>query len=87
VWPTVANSDPAPSTISDYEGALRPQGLLHIGDCRLRTLRRIDMAEWLGTLRAAGYSNSTVHGPPVVAGMVFGSRSCGCRPGAVGVRS
>ncbi len=69
--PTVVNSDRAPSTVSGYESALRLQVLPYIGDRRLRTLRRIDMEEWLGTLRAAGYSNSTVHSARTVAGMVF----------------
>ena len=44
-----------------------------LGDRRLRTLRRIEMLEWLGQLRAAGYSNSTIHAARTVASMVFTS--------------
>ncbi len=40
---------------------------------RLRTLRRIDMQEWLSALRAAGYSNSTIHAARTVLGMVLTS--------------
>ncbi len=72
-WPTVENSERAPSTISGYESALRIQVLPHLGERRLRTLHRIDMEEWLGELRAAGYSNSTIHAARTVAGMVFAS--------------
>jgi integrase len=72
-WPTIVNSERAPSTISGYESALRIQVLPHLGERRLRALRRIDMEEWLGQLRAAGYSNSTIHASRTVAGMVFAS--------------
>ena len=72
-WPTVENSERAPSTISGYESALRLQVLPHLGDRRLRTLRRIDMEEWLSHLRAAGYSNSTIHSARTVLGMVLAS--------------
>ncbi|HMK62022.1 MAG TPA: site-specific integrase [Acidimicrobiales bacterium] len=72
-WPTVENSDRAPSTISGYESALRIQVLPYLGQCRLRTLRRIDMEEWLGELRSAGYSNSTIHSARTVVGMVLTS--------------
>ena len=72
-WPTVEQSERAPSTISGYESALRLQVLPHLGDRRLRTLRRIDMEEWLGVLRAAGYSNSTIHAARTVLGMVLTS--------------
>ena len=47
--------------------------LPHLGDRRLRTLRRIDMEEWLSVLRATGYSNSTIHGARTVLGMVLTS--------------
>jgi integrase len=70
-WPTVERSVRAPSTISGYESALRIQVLPYLGSRRLRTLRRIDMDEWLGELRVAGYSNSTMHAARTVAGMVF----------------
>lgn len=72
-WPTVELSERAPSTISGYESALRLQVLPHLGDRRLRTLRRIDMEEWLSVLRAAGYSNSTIHAARTVFGMVLTS--------------
>jgi integrase len=72
-WPTVEQSERAPSTISGYESALRLQVLPHLGDRRLRTLRRIDMEEWLSVLRAAGYSNSTIHAARTVFGMVLTS--------------
>ena len=72
-WPTVEQSERAPSTISGYESALRLQVLPHLGDRRLRTLRRIDMEEWLSVLRAAGYSNSTIHAARTVLGMVLTS--------------
>jgi integrase len=72
-WPTVERSERAPSTISGYESALRLQVLPHLGDRRLRTLRRIDMEEWLSHLRAAGYSNSTIHSARTVLGMVLAS--------------
>jgi len=72
-WPTIATSQLAPSTVSGYEGALRLYVLPHLGERRLRTLRRIDMEEWLGELRSAGYSNSTIHGARTVAGMVLNS--------------
>ncbi len=42
-WPTVEHSERAPSTISGYESALRLQVLPHLGDRRLRTLRRIEI--------------------------------------------
>jgi integrase len=72
-WPTIEQSERAPSTISGYESALRIQVLPHLGSRRLRTLRRIDMEEWLGQLRAAGYANSTIHSARTVAGMVLQS--------------
>lgn len=72
-WPTVEQTDRAPSTISGYESALRIQVLPYLGRRRLRTLRRIDMEEWLGQLRTAGYANSTIHSARTVAGMVFTS--------------
>ncbi len=72
-WPTVEHSERAPSTISGYESALRLQVLPFVGESRLRTLRRIEMLEWLGHLRVAGYSNSTIHAARTVASMVFAS--------------
>jgi integrase len=72
-WPTVEASERAPSTISGYESALRIQVLPYLGGRRLRTLRRIDMEEWLGELRGAGYANSTIHSARTVAGMVLTS--------------
>jgi integrase len=72
-WPTIESSELAPSTISGYESALRLQVLPYLGKRRLRTLRRIDMQEWLSELRVAGYSNSTIHAARTVAGMVLGS--------------
>lgn len=72
-WPTVEQSERAPSTIGGYESALRIQVLPYLGSRSLRTLRRIDMEEWLGELRAAGYANSTIHAARTVAGMVFAS--------------
>lgn len=72
-WPTIETSDRAPSTISGYESALRLQVLPHVGERRLRTLRRIDLEEWLGALRAAGCSNSTIHSARTVLGMVLAS--------------
>ncbi len=72
-WPTVESSERAPSTISGYESALRIQVLPYLGGRRLRTLRRIDMEEWLGQLRTAGYANSTIHSARTLASMVFTS--------------
>lgn len=72
-WPTIETSERAPSTISGYESALRIQVLAYLGGRRLRTLRRIDMEEWLGELRMAGYANSTIHSARTVAGMVLTS--------------
>jgi integrase len=72
-WPTIESSERAPSTISGYESALRIQVLPYIGHRRLRTLRRIDMEEWLAQLRVAGYANSTIHSARTVAGMVLTS--------------
>lgn len=68
-WPTVENSERAPSTISGYESALRIQVLPYLGERRLRTLHRIDMEEWLGELRVVGYSNSIIHAARTVAGV------------------
>ncbi len=72
-WPTIEHSERAPSTISGYESALRIQVLPYLGVRLLRTLRRIDLEEWLGELRKAGYANSTIHAARTVAGMVFAS--------------
>jgi integrase len=72
-WPTIERSERAPSTISGYESSLRIQILPHLGSRRLRALHRIDMEEWLGELRVAGYSNSTIHAARTVAGMVLAS--------------
>jgi site-specific recombinase XerC len=72
-WPTILNSDRAPSTISGYESALRHHVLPHLAGCRLKDLRRIDVEEWLTDLRSAGYSNSTIHAARTVAGMVLTS--------------
>ena len=71
--PTVELSERAPSTISGYESAVRIQVLPFLGSRRLRTVRRFDMEEWLGELRAAGYATSTIHAARTVAGMVFAS--------------
>jgi hypothetical protein len=71
--PTVEHSERAPSTISGYESALRLHVLPRLGDRRLRTLRRIDMEEWLSSLRTAGYANSTIHSARTVLGMVLTS--------------
>ena len=73
-WPTIVNSQRAPSTISGYEGALRLYVLPHLGDRRIADApadRNVE--EWLGELRNAGYSNSTIHGARTVAGMIFAS--------------
>jgi Phage integrase, N-terminal SAM-like domain len=72
-WLTIENSERAPSTISGYESALRIQVLPYLGERRLRTLRRIDMEEWLGELRSVGYSNSPIHAARTVPGMVLSS--------------
>jgi hypothetical protein len=72
-WPTIETSERAPSTISGYESALRIQVLPYIGERRLRSLRRIDLEEWLGQLRLSGYANSTIHAARTVAGMVLAS--------------
>ncbi len=72
-WPTIEHSERAPSTISGYESALRLQVLPYLGSRPLRTLRRIEMEEWLGHLRAAGYSNSTIHAARTVLGMMLTS--------------
>jgi integrase len=72
-WATVLTSTRAPSTISGYESALRIHVLPALGQRRLRSLRRIDLEEWLGELRADGYSNSTIHSARTVAGMVLAS--------------
>ena len=72
-WATIVHSQPAPSTISGYESSLRLQVLPFVGERRLRTLRRIDVEEWLGQLRAAGYSNSTIHAGRTVLGMIMTS--------------
>jgi site-specific recombinase XerD len=72
-WPTILNSDRAPSTITGYESSLRRHVLPHLASCRLKELRRIDVEEWLTDLRSAGYSNSTIHAARTAAGMVLTS--------------
>jgi len=72
-WPTVESSERAPSTVASYESSLRIQVLPYLRDVPLRDLRRIHLQEWLGHLRKAGYSNSTIHIAKTSAGMVLAS--------------
>jgi integrase len=72
-WPTIETSDRAPSTITGYESSLRIQVLPYLGDVPIKDLRKIHMEEWLGKLRKAGYSSSTIHIAKTAAGMVLTS--------------
>ncbi|MDQ6911172.1 MAG: N-terminal phage integrase SAM-like domain-containing protein, partial [Actinomycetota bacterium] len=51
-WSTIENSDRAANTLVQYEGILRLHVLSHLGDRPMASLRRIDVEEWLATLRA-----------------------------------
>jgi len=72
-WPTVEDSDRAPTTITQYESLLRLHVLPHLGHRRLGELRRIDFEEWLGKLRSEGLSGSTIRTARTVASMVLTS--------------
>jgi integrase len=72
-WPTIETSDRAPSTIAGYESSLRIQVLPYLRDVPIKDLRKIHLQEWLGRLRAAGYSGSTIHIAKTAAGMVLTS--------------
>src|SRR5665213_154216 len=72
-WPTIESSDRAPSTIAGYESSLRIQVLPYLRDVPIKDLRKIHVQEWLGQLRKAGYSNSTIHIAKTAAGMVLSS--------------
>ena len=61
----------APSTIAGYEPSLRIQVLPDLRDVPIKDLRKIHIQEWLGQLRAAGYSGSTIHIAKTAAGMVL----------------
>ncbi len=72
-WPTIESSDRAPSTIAGYESSLRIQVLPYLRDVPIKDLRKIHVQEWLGQLRTAGYSGSTIHIAKTAAGMVLSS--------------
>jgi len=72
-WPTIESSDRAPSTIAGYESSLRIQVLPYLRDVPIKDLRKIHLQEWLGQLRKAGYSGSTIHIAKTAAGMVLTS--------------
>jgi len=72
-WPTIETSERAPSTITGYESSLRIQVLPYLGDVPIKDLRKIHMEEWLGKLRKAGYSSSTIHIAKTAAGMALSS--------------
>jgi len=72
-WPTIETSDRAPSTIAGYESSLRIQVLPYLKDFPIKDLRKIHLQEWLGQLRTAGYSGSTIHIAKTAAGMVLSS--------------
>jgi integrase len=72
-WPTIETSDRAPSTIAGYESSLRIQVLPYLKDVPIKDLRKIHLQEWLGQLRTAGYSGSTIHIAKTAAGMVLSS--------------
>jgi integrase len=72
-WPTIETSDRAPATISGYESSLRLHVLPYLRNVPLKDLRRIHVQEWLGKLRKAGCSNSTIHIAKTAAGMVLSS--------------
>jgi len=72
-WPTIESSDRAPSTIAGYESSLRIQVLPYLRDVPIKDLRKIHVQEWLGLLRKAGYSGSTIHIAKTAAGMVLTS--------------
>lgn len=57
-WPTVQNSDRAANTLALYETMVRIHVLPHLGDRKLTSLRRIDVEEWLATLRKGGLGQS-----------------------------
>ena len=57
-WPTVQNSDRAANTLALYETMVRVHVLPHLGDRKLTSLRRIDVEEWLATLRKGGLGQS-----------------------------
>ncbi len=72
-WPTVEGSDRAPNTLVQYEGVVRVHVLPHLGDRRLATLRRIDVEEWLATLREGGLGQSGIRTARTLLGMMLSS--------------
>jgi len=72
-WPTIENSDRAANTLVQYEGILRRHVLLHLGDHPMASLRRIDVEEWLATLRAGGLGQSGVRTARTLLGMLLSS--------------
>jgi len=72
-WPTIETSGRAATTITGYESSLRIQVLPYLGHYPLTELRRIHLQQWLGQLRKAGYSNSTIHIAKTAAGMLLSS--------------
>ena len=50
-WPTIEASR-EPNTVAQYECILRRHVLPELGDCRLASLEKIDLEEWIAELRA-----------------------------------
>lgn len=57
-WATIENSDRAANTVVQYESILRLYVLPHLGTRTKVSLRRIDVEEWLASLRANGLGQS-----------------------------
>lgn len=72
-WPTIERSGRAANTIVQYETLLRLHVIPYLGHRRLSTLRRIDLEEWVGELRAKGLGASAIRTSRTLAGMVLRS--------------
>lgn len=72
-WPTVDNGERAANTLALYETMLRLHVLPHLGDRRLASLRRIDVEEWLATLRKGGLGQSGQRTARMLVGTMLSS--------------
>jgi len=71
-WPTIEASR-EPNTVAQYECILRRHVLPELGDCRLASLEKIDLEEWIAELRARGVGASAIRTARTLAGMVLRS--------------
>ncbi len=72
-WLTIESSDHAANTLVQYEGILRRHVLAQLGDRPMASLRRIDLEEWIATLRADGLGQSGVRTARTLLGMMLSS--------------